>query len=168
MQGEDLSDSEKPIRKSEKSIGLAASARFRTSAARREARDSTTVRAQERMAQNLASNFLGRLTLARVHIEAPRRGAHQYFIAGRQTCSFTHAGFENRNDVIAPNRSATRSDLLAALLLSAVLEEEILSRGADLEGQGHFNPPTFEVTFSNRKKREEEETKETTTTTTTL
>lgn len=48
------------------------------------------------------------------------------------------AGFENRNDVIAPNRSATRSDLLAAFLLSIfffVLEEEILSREANWRGK---------------------------------
>ncbi|EGI61383.1 hypothetical protein G5I_10381 [Acromyrmex echinatior] len=41
----------------------------------------------------------------------------------------------NRNDVIAPNRSATRSDLLAALLLLVVLEKEILSREVAWRGK---------------------------------
>jgi hypothetical protein len=42
----------------------------------------------------------------------------------------THAGFENRNGIIAPNR-ATRFDLLTTLLRSVVLEEKILSQETD-------------------------------------
>jgi len=57
----------------------------------------------------------------------------RYFIQDRKhvlSHMHTHAGFENRNGIIAPNR-ATRFDLLTALLRSVVLEEKILSQETD-------------------------------------
>ena len=75
--------------------------------------------------QNIAFNFLGKIAGAACIPAVP--GPNILLLSGKRVLSRAnqHAGFENRNDVIAWNRPTTRSDLLAALLPFVVVERRI-------------------------------------------
>lgn len=95
-----------------------------------------------RVAQNLASNFLGRLARASLHIGVSR-GAHEYIY-----CRPTNMFFHTRR-FREPERRYRTESLGDTLRLSCRSSSLGRPRRGDsfardrLEGQGHFNPPTI-------------------------
>lgn len=120
---------------------------------RRGTSGSTTLRARE--TQNLASNFLGRFARAN---PSKRRGAPTNILLPADKHVLSHTSVSRTGTTLSHRIARRHAPTFLPLFFSRPSSKwRFFHERPTVEGQGHFNPPTFEVTFSRRKRRGEGE-----------